>query len=202
MPSRPYRMVRRRETTEETRSRIIAATREMVAARQGTGKFSVEAVARKAGVARMTVYYQFGSLGGLLEALCDSLASAGGMDRLAEAFRIPNPKGAIDRFISVFAGFWESDRRVLRGLGAFAALDPEFAAVLEERYRWRRKGIRVLLERHAKLNGRPRPKEMDEAADLLYMLTSFSTYDTLAGTRRSSTQVATMVQRLVRQVLV
>lgn len=201
MPSRPYRMARRRESTEETRSRIIAATRDAVATRQGTGKFSVEEVARRAGVARMTVYYQFGSLNGLLEALCDSLASAGGMDRLAEAFGITDPKAAIDRFISVFAGFWESDRAVLRGLGAFAALDPDFAAVLEERYSWRRKGLRVLLARHAKLNGRPRPKEMDEAADLLYMLTSFSAYDTLAGTRRSSAQVTKMVQRLARRVL-
>jgi AcrR family transcriptional regulator len=149
----------------------------------------------------MTVYYQFGSLRGLLEALCDSLAGAGGMDRLAEAFQIPDPKEAIDRFISVFAGFWDSDRTVLRGLGAFAALDPELAAVLEERYGWRRKGIRVLLERHAKQYGRPKPKEMDAAADLLYMLTSFSAYDTLAGTRRSSTQVAGMIQHVARQVL-
>jgi AcrR family transcriptional regulator len=194
-------MVRRRESTEETRSRIIAAARDVLAARQGTGTFSVEEVARRAGVARMTVYYQFGSLGGLLEALCDSLASAGGMDRLADAFRITDPKEAIDRFISVFTGFWDSDRSVLRGLGAFAALDPEFAAVLEERYSWRHKGIGVLLERHAKLNGRPRPKEMEEAAALLYMLTSFSTYDTLAGTGRSSTQVTRMVQRLARRML-
>jgi AcrR family transcriptional regulator len=201
MPSRPYRMARRRESTEETRSRIIAAAREVVGARPGTGTFSVEEVARRAGVARMTVYYQFGSLRGLLEALCDSLASAGGMDRLADAFRISAPGEAIDRFIAVFAGFWESDREVLRGLGAFAALDPEFAAVLEERYSWRRKGIGVLLERHAKQTGRPRPKEMDEVTDLLYMLTSFSTFDTLAGTRRSSTQVVTMVQRLARRLL-
>jgi AcrR family transcriptional regulator len=194
-------MVRRKESTEETRWRIIAAARDVVAFRHRTGKFSVEEVARRAGVARMTVYYQFGSLGGLLEALCDSLASAGGMGRLADVFRISDPRAGIDRFISVFAGFWESDRAVLRGLGAFAALDPEFAAVLEERYNWRRKGIGVLLERHAKLTGRPRPKEMEEAADLLYMLTSFSTYDTLASTRRGSTQVASMVQRLARQVL-
>lgn len=201
MSPRPYRMAFRRESTEDTRSRILVAARQVVGARQGSGRFSVEEVARRAGVARMTVYYQFGSLNGLLEALCDSLASAGGMDRLAEAFRITDPKEAIDRFISVFAGFWESDRDVLRGLGAFAAFDPEFAAVLEERYSWRRKGLRVLLERHAKLNGRPRPKEMDEVADLLYMLTSFSAYDTLAGTRRSSPQVTKMVQRLARRVL-
>ena len=107
----------------------------------------------------------------------------------------------MDHFIEVFTGFWESDRQVLRGLGARAALDPEFAVVLEERYEWRRKGVRVLLERLAKQTGRPRPKEMDDVADLLYMLTSFSTYDTLAGPERSRNEVATLVQRLARQVL-
>jgi AcrR family transcriptional regulator len=194
-------MERRRETADENRQRIINAARELLASREGSARFSVEEVARRAGVARMTVYYQFGSLRGLLEGLCDSLAIAGGMNQLADAFRRANALEAVDHFIEVFTGFWESDRQVLRGLGARAALDPEFAVVLEERYEWRRKGVRVLLERLAKQTGRPRPKEMDDVADLLYMLTSFSTYDTLAGPERSRNEVAILVQRLARQVL-
>jgi AcrR family transcriptional regulator len=46
----------------------------LYSSREGSAKFSVEAVARQAGVARMTVYYQFGSRRGLLEGICDSLA--------------------------------------------------------------------------------------------------------------------------------
>jgi AcrR family transcriptional regulator len=201
MSPRPYRMERRRESTDENRLRIINAARELLASRKASARFSLEAVARRAGVARMTVYHQFGSLGGLLEGLCDSLAIAGGMAHLADAFRQPDPLEAVDHFIAVFMGFWESDRAVLRALGALAVLDPEFAVVLEERGGWRRKGVRVLLERLAKQRGRPKPREMDDAADLLYTLTSFSTYDTLATPKRRTEEVAKLVQRLAREAL-
>jgi AcrR family transcriptional regulator len=194
-------MERRRESTDENRLRIINAARELLTSRKASAKFSLEAVARRAGVARMTVYHQFGSLGGLLEGLCDSLAIAGGMNHLVDAFREPDALKALDRFITVFIGFWESDRLVIRGLGALAVLDPEFAAVLEERYGWRRKGVRVLLERLAQQTGRPKSREMDDAADLLYLLTSFATYDSLATPRRSPGQVTKLVQRLAREVL-
>jgi hypothetical protein len=90
---------------------------------------------------------------------------------------------------------------VIRGLGALAVLNPEFAVVLEERYQWRRKGVRALLERLAKQTGRPPLREMEDAADLLYMLTSFTTYDTLAGPGRSREQVTALIQRLVRRAL-
>jgi AcrR family transcriptional regulator len=199
MSPRAYRMHRRQESADENRLRILKAARELLTAPKGSTRFSVEEVARRAGVARMTVYYQFGSLRGLLEALLDSLASAGGMQHLAEAFREPDPRRGIDRFIAVFMDFWESDRSVLRALGAFAALDPELAAAIEERSGWRRKGARRLLERLAKQTGRPRRKEMEDAEDLLFVLTSFSTYDTLMSPRRGKQNVTELVQRVVRQ---
>jgi AcrR family transcriptional regulator len=201
MSPRPYRMERRREITDENRRRIINAARELLASRDAGEKFSMEAVARRAGVARMTVYHQFGSLRGLLEGLCDSLAVAGGMNHLADAFRNPDPLAGLDRFVDVFMRFWETDREVRRGLGAMAVLDPDIAAVLEERSGWRRKGLQVLLGRLAKETGRPKPRELDDRVDLLYTLTAFSTYDSLAGPKRSTEQVTRMVQQLARQVL-
>jgi AcrR family transcriptional regulator len=201
MSPRPYRMARRQELTDETRLRIINAARELLAAREGPARFSLDAVARRAGVARMTVYYQFGSLRGLLEGLLDSVAYAGGIEGLPAAFRRPDPLEALDQFIGVFMRFWEHDRPVRRGLAAMAVLDPDFAAALEERSGWRREGLRTLLGRLAKKTGQPRPKEMDEAVDLLYMLTSFHTYDTLATPKRSTEQVTKLVQRLAREVL-
>jgi AcrR family transcriptional regulator len=201
MSPRPYRMERRREITDENRRRIINAARELLASRDAAEKFSMDAVARRAGVARMTVYHQFGSLRGLLEGLCDSLAVAGGMNHLADAFRNPDPLAGLDRFVDVFMRFWETDREVRRGLGAMAVLDPDIAAVLEERSGWRRKGLQVLLGRLAKETGRPKPRELDDRVDLLYTLTAFSTYDSLAGPKRSTEQVTRMVQQLARQVL-
>jgi AcrR family transcriptional regulator len=201
MSPRPYRMERRQESADENRLRIINAARDLLVSQKPTARFSVEAVARRAGVARMTVYHQFGSLGGLLEGLCDSLAIAGGMNHLADAFRQADALDALDHFIAVFIRFWESDRAVIRGLGALAVLDPELAAVLEERYGWRRRGVRALLDRLAKQTGRPKPRDMDEAADLLYMLTSFSTYDTLAGPKRGTQKVTSLIQRVARESL-
>src|SRR5713226_4068485 len=74
MSPRPYGLGQRQATTEQTRARIINAARELLAESSGFSGFSIDAVARQADVARMTVYHQFGSKIGLLEALCDSLA--------------------------------------------------------------------------------------------------------------------------------
>ncbi len=77
MSPRPYRLGQRQMITEQTRTRILAAARELLMESSGFSSFSLDAVARQADVARMTVYHQFGSKIGLLEALCDSLAALG-----------------------------------------------------------------------------------------------------------------------------
>src|SRR6478672_7974306 len=123
MSPRPYRMARRRESTDATRARILSAARDAISDPEGAKKFSMEEVASRAGVARMTVYYRFGSLQGLLEALFDSLAFAGGIAGLAQVFELADAGEALDRFVAVFTGYWESDRTVLRRLGALATLD-------------------------------------------------------------------------------
>src|SRR5436853_5771508 len=107
MSPRPYKLGQRQASTDQTRARILSAARELLMNRDGFSGFSIEAVARQADVARMTVYHQFGSKIGLLEALCDSLASSGGMEQLAGAFRRPEPLDALDEYIAVFGRFWE-----------------------------------------------------------------------------------------------
>ena len=55
----------------------------------------------------MTVYYQFGSKLGLLEALFDSIATQGQMQQLAAAFHQPDPVVALAEYIAVFGRFWD-----------------------------------------------------------------------------------------------
>jgi AcrR family transcriptional regulator len=81
-----------------------------LAAPEGFSGFTVDAVAGQAGVARMTVYNQFGSKTGLLEALFDDLAARGLVGRLRAAFGRPEPREALADLIAAFAGFWHSDR--------------------------------------------------------------------------------------------
>ena len=201
MSPRPYRLGQRQATTEQTRARIINAARELLAESSGFSGFSIDAVAHKADVARMTVYHQFGSKIGLLEALSDSLAAHGGMEHLADAFRRPEPLDALDEYITVFSHFWSADRLVMRRLRALAALDPDFEHVIRTRDEWRRQGLRVIVQRFAEKHGRPAPEALDEAINVLFTLIGFECFDTLAGPTRGIEEVAPMMQRLARAAL-
>ena len=149
----------------------------------------------------MTVYYQFGSKIGLLEALTDALAAQGGMQQLASAFRERDPLAALDTYIAVFSRFWDADRLVTRRLRALAALDADFEHVIGVRNEQRRQGLRVLIGQLAKPPGRLPPATVAEAVDLLYTLLSFESFDTLAGPTRSLEDVAPIVQRPARAAL-
>src|SRR6266487_1805667 len=201
MSPRPYRLGQRQANTEQTRARIIHAARELLMASDGFSGFSIDAVARQADVARMTVYHQFGSKIGLLEALCDSLAAYGGMEQLASAFRRTEPLDALNEYITVFGRFWQSDRLVTRRLRGLAALDPDFEQVIRARDERRRKGLRVLVQRLIEQYGRPAPEALDEAVNVLYTLISFECFDTLAGPTRSIQEVVPMVQQLARAAI-
>jgi len=201
MSPRPYRLGQRQAAADQTRARIIAAARELLMAGDGFSGFSIEAVARHADVARMTVYYQFGSKVGLLEALCDSLAVSGGMAQMAGAFRRPEPLAALEEYIAVFARFWEADRLVMRRLRALAALDPDFEQVIRARDERRHHGLRVLAGRIVEQYGHPSPDAFDETINVLFTLTSFECFDMIAGPGRSVEEVAPVVYRLARAAL-
>src|SRR5260370_4338876 len=147
MSPRPYKLGQRERAADQPRSRIVAAARELRADASGPAGLTVEAVARQASVARMTVYYQFHSKRGLLEALFDDLANRGLMPHLQPIFHEPDPKRALDGLIAAFGAFWTSDRIVLRRARALAALDAEVAASVRARDQLRRGHLRKILER-------------------------------------------------------
>lgn len=203
MSPRPYQLGRRQAATDETRARILDAARELLTAEQGFTVFSMEAVARQADVARMTVYHQFGSKVGLLEALCDTLASSGGMgmEQLGHAFRNPDPREALAEYIAVFGRFWESDRLALRRLRGLAALDPDFGHVIRARDERRRTGLGVLARRILTQEGQPEGQALDEVVNILYALTSFEFFETLAGPARTLDAVAPLVSQTASAAL-
>jgi AcrR family transcriptional regulator len=197
MSPRPYRLGQRQATSEQTRARILAAAHQLLAAAGGIAAFTVEAVARHADVSRMTVYYQFGSKAGLLEALFDQLATTGGLPQgAAAAVGQPDPLDALAGYVAAFGRFWAAERLVLRRLRSLAALDPELAQGVRARDARRRKGLELLAGRLADRYGQPPPQALGEAVVVLHMLTSFETFDALAGPDRSPQDVAPLVHRL------
>ena len=201
MSPRPYRLGQREKSTEQTRTRILSAARELLLTDEGFTGFSIDAVARRADVARMTVYHQFGSKIGLLEALSDYLAAHGGMEQLANAFRLTDPFEALDEFVRVFGQFWQSDRVVTRRLRAMSALDRDFEEVVKARDERRRAGLRVIVLRIVEKYGKPAPETIDEIVNILFTLLSFETFDALAGSTQSIEEVSPLVQRLARATL-
>ena len=201
MSPRSYRLGQRQSATEQTRTRIIQAARELVMTSEGFSSFSIDQVARQADVARMTVYHQFGSKRGLLEALCDTLAMNGGMEQLAAAFQQSEPLEALNQYLLVFSRFWDADRLVTRRLRALAALDPDFEQVIRARDERRRQGILVLAQRLASSQKFSPDIPLHDIVAVLFMLSSFETFDTLAGPTRNLQEVAPLVCRLARATL-
>jgi AcrR family transcriptional regulator len=201
MSPRPYNPGQRQANTEQTRLRIIHAARELLMAPDGYSRFSIEAVARQADVARMTVYYQFGSKIGLLEALSDYLATNGRLDQLPSVFCRPEPLEVLEAYINIFAHFWEVDRMVIRRLLALAALDPDFAQVFLTRDNLRLQGTRVIVTRIAEKYGQPTSESLEEVVRAIYTLSSFGSFDTLAGPTCSIEEVAPLVFKLAQAAL-
>src|SRR2546423_1500399 len=167
---RPYQLGQRQVTIDESRTRMVAAAKAVLAT---SGRLTVDDVAREADVARATVYYQFGSKRGLLEALFDSLAATGGLADLPAAFQQPRALDALDAFIAAFTKFWTADRDVMRRLRGLAAIDAELGKVLDDRNNLRRQGLRVLVERLVAERGGPGPRNVGDGVDTLQALTSF-----------------------------
>lgn len=196
MSPRQYRSEGRHAAAAGTRARIVEAARALLAA-DNPGAFTIEAVAEKAGVARMTVYNQFGSKPGLVEAVSDDLAQRGGIERLPEAFQAENARAGIEILIEVFVRLWASERLVVRGLRAVSALDPELAHA--DRNQRRRRALLVLL------GGMVQDKwlgseDLEAKADLLLVLTSFEAYESLAAGRDTEAVIA-LVKGATRAIL-
>jgi AcrR family transcriptional regulator len=197
MSPRPYRLGKREEGIDQGRRRILDAARELLRTATSYPEFTVDAVARRADVARATVYYQFGSKTGLLEAVCDDLAEAGGMANLARVFTNSAPDAAIRGFIMAFAGFWAADRIVMRRLRALGALDPDVGVVIAARDQRRREGLTVLVSRLPSSTRTP----AEQTVQMFYTLTSFETFDMLAGPERDLADALPMVIRLAEAAL-
>lgn len=190
---RPYQAgERRRAATEATRSRIVEAARDLLADPHAT-TFSVDAVAQRADVARMTVYYQFKSKGKLLEAIFDDFAARANMREMQKVFHQPDISRALAVLVDVFCNLWKTQGAIVRRLNAMAVLDPEVDRALQERSSWRRDALTQLL-------GRKRRGEHAEIVDVLYVLTSFETYGSLAA-RHSPKQIAAILRRATTAIL-
>ena len=197
MTPRPYSPHERRRAVDAGRDRILAAALEVL--QHDIAAFSLEAVARKAGITRMTVYNQFGSKAGLLEELFDQLVTRGAFSQMAAIFSEENPALAFDGLIAVFGRFYTDNRPVLTRMRAAAGSDPDLDRAMRKRNERRRRAVETLVQR---LGPEHRPSVPDrELVTTLDVLLNFNTFDALAGADRTPKDVVPVVRALVRGVI-
>ena len=200
MSPRPYHMGKRQAAADDTRARILEAARQLLANESETD-LSMEAIARRANVSRLTIYYQFESRPGLLEALYDHLANRGNMRRMAEVFHEADPSIALEKLVLTFVGFWSSDPVVLRRLRGMATLDAEIDQGIRARDARRQHAAREILRRTVVRKKRPSTEQHNLTADVLSMLTSFESYDALARAGHSQAAILAALTRMARAAI-
>jgi len=194
MKKRAYVSSVRSEAAAEKRDRVIEAAANLLREDASIARFSLDTVAKAAGVTRLTVYNQFGSRRGLLEAVFDNIARQGGLHEIADAMAMPDPLLALDRVIEIFSSFWARDAAIGR-LHEAMATDPEFADALLERNERRRKLARMLVGRLAAKTVSRRARE--DAVDMIFALTSYPMFGML-NRGRSTGEVRQLVQTACR----
>lgn len=190
MSPRRYNLGKRQAAADETRQRIVEAARQLLADESNTVELSMEAIARKADVSRLTIYYQFRSRPGLLEALYDHLADRGNMRRMADVFHEADPVKMLEKMVQVFVGFWSSDPVVIRRLRTMGGLDAEIGAGIHARDARRAHISSEIVRRFVPSRKQsPNAEQQKLAADALSMLTSFETYYALSRVGHSDREI-------------
>lgn len=180
MPRRSYVSATRAEAAAEKKERVIQAAARFLREEASITGFSLDAVAKAADVTRLTVYNQFGSRRGLLEAVFDDIARRGKLVRLNDVHAQKDPHAGLSMLIEIFCDFWGSDPAVIR-LHDAMAIDSEFAQALLNRNERRRSSIAELV---ARIAGPKRSVAAQrDAVDLIFALTSCAMFRMLAEAR-------------------
>ncbi|HET7420722.1 MAG TPA: TetR family transcriptional regulator [Candidatus Dormibacteraeota bacterium] len=178
---RTYRLGARQAGVERTSQVILAAARRLLAAAP-PAEISVGAIAREAGVSRLTVYQRFGSRSGLLDAISPRRSPVDDPDPDADA------RDALRHHFLRTCEAWATAPSLHRNLPARRDGDDGMERRLAER----------LLAADALRPG----CSIREAEDVITALSSFAVFDRLhRDGRRSAGAIADILMRLAGGIL-
>ena len=202
MAERKYEQRLRAESAEATRRRILDALERRLQDAP-TQPISIEEIATSAGVARSTVYLIFGSRAGLFDALATDLWERAGLARLTEAVADPDARehlrGGLRAGVQIFAAM----RDAANALFSMSSLDPESVGGAMNRLEVRRWGGMLHLARRLVEQDLLRDDvTIEDAANVLWVLASFGSFDALySGRGMSSDEVADLLIAMAERSL-
>lgn len=190
MATRPYEQRARAEEAERTRRRIIEAVFDRL--RETPAEpVAIDRIAREAGVARSTVYAIFGSRSGLFDAVGRELAARSGYERLVDAKHQPDARDHLRAGIRAYGEMIAANGEIYRALRSMAQLDEEaVGGVVSRMDEERANGMARLARRLADQGVLRKDLSRRDAEHILWVLTSFESFDSLYTGRRLSTERA------------
>jgi len=190
MATRPYRQRARAEDAERTRARIVEAVFERL--REAPAEpIAIDRVARMAAVARSTVYAIFGSRSGLFDAVGRELVERSGYARLVDAKHQPDARDHLRAGFRAASEMLAASPEIYRALRSMAQLDEQaVGSVVRRMDEERAAGMARLAGRLAEQGVLRKGLSADDAEHVLWVLTSFESFDSLYTGRGMSTDRA------------
>jgi AcrR family transcriptional regulator len=180
----------RRELVKATRNRILSAASRLMRERGAHG-FSMDVLAKEAGVARATVYEHFRSKHTLLDELASTTSRALTLDNQGK--QIDDPLAALRDILGAVCRHWSDCDETVRELRTLVAVTGSDAQAdgIDPGY------LRGLVEAIA-ASGQLRPRwSLDDAVDALAVLTSHATFERLRRANvRTPAQIETLLAKL------
>lgn len=200
--ARPYSQSCRQVQADLTRLLLVQAARDLLVDETNAGRFTLDAVALRAGASRATVFNLFGGKSGLLHALVDDLSTRAGLMNVDALLTQTDAHKALREYVQAFADFYQAERSLLKKLRACAVLDKDFAQLLDVREDKRTAGLVYLVQRlqGTPLNRRPTASQGLLAAKLKALLV-MEVFESLAGGNSSVSAVAPTVISMVEAVV-
>jgi AcrR family transcriptional regulator len=200
-PKRSYQQKARAESAADTRRRIIDVTRDLLA-REKLESVSLPEIASRAEVARSTVYTIFGSREGLMVAVAEDLLERGGFVRIGQALRGPDVVRAFEISMDVAMELYSQEELESQALLSLSAVDRDASSAAARLNFGRANGMRRLAERMHEQGVLREDVTVEEAADLLWVITSFETYAQLRrGRGLTPQQVGQRLLAVTRRTL-
>jgi AcrR family transcriptional regulator len=202
MTARPYRLGKRQADVDDTRERIVDAARELFG-ESAFNEVTLADVAKRAGVSRATVYYQFESKFGLLDAVFAAALQRAGYERIRQAREHRDAALGVRLYVKEVCSFWSREHAPFRNIFGLAAVDQDARRAVD-RYDGRRKELITWLVKRLEDQGKLRKSiSQKNAVDVLWMLTGFRAFDQLhSGSGLSVRATAKLLSDLAAAALI
>ena len=202
MATRRYEQRQRAETAEQTRRRILDAVIERLR-RAPAEPVSIDRIADMADVSRSTVYAIFGSRAGLFDAVAADVLEREDYERLLDAKHEPDAREHMRVGFRTGTEMLAADRDIVRALFSMAQLDERaVGGAVRKREESRAAGMTRLARRLSEQDLLRPDVSVEQAEQILWVLTSFDSFDLLyTGRGLSTEEVADLLSATAERAL-